>query len=197
MSEQTPYVAPQITEHVIKTTVPPVNRRHRQHAWEEPLRTQLADIARHQRAMLRYAALHVAEFIGIGAWFVWQQRDLDDAGWRWLTMGLLLPVSILLVVSVYQLVARMDDGGDSPLFVALAALVPGFNLLLVFHFNNTAREYLRESGIASGWTGITPEQFAAQVALARETAQAPNPPGALPVAEAIERPASGNTLPRT
>lgn len=186
MPEQNPYAAPQSSETIVQTAVPPVNRRHRQNPWEEPLRTQLADIARHDRAMLRWAALLAVAFVGIGAGTVLRHEELTLAGWRLLMLGLLSPVFILLAVQVYQLIARIDDS-DSPAFMAIASLVPVFNLMLVFYCHNTAKEFLRDSSINAGWTGITPEQFAAQVELARETAQTLTPPGTLPVAEAVVR----------
>lgn len=185
MAEQNPYSAPQSQAPVVKTAVAPVHRRHRKHPWEEPVRTQLADLARHDRAMLRYAAILAVMFTGIAAWFALRQQDFSLNDWRVVMLGLLVPVSVLLMYSVYQLIAGMDDS-DSPLFMAFTALVPGFNLLLIFYCHNTARDFARDSNINLGWTGITPEEFAAQVDLAREQYLASNPAVALPVAEVIE-----------
>jgi hypothetical protein len=184
MAEHNPYSAPQITEQIVKTTVAPLNRRQRQHPWEEPLRTKLSDIARLQQTLVRSTPLLLAVTVGITAWIITQQRDWPLSGGEWLLLGLLMPGVGLLGVIVYRLVALLDDG-DSPAFVALSVLVPYFNLLLIFYYSNVATGYLRESGIASGWTGISAEQFAAQVELLREAEQGKQPAGLLPVAEEI------------
>lgn len=185
MPEQNPYSAPQITEHVIRTTAAPVNRRKRQHPWEEPLHTKLLTIARLQRVMMRYTGVLALATVAIGAWVITQQRDFPSSIGEVLLSCLLLPVFLVLIVTVYQLVALLEDG-DSPLFLALAVLVPGFNLLLIFYVDNLAIQYLRESEIASGWFGITPEQFAAQVELLRAAASTPQAAASLPVAEAVD-----------
>jgi hypothetical protein len=184
MAEPNPYAAPQITEQIVKTTVAPVNRRQRQHPWEEPLRTKLATIARHQRAMLRYTAILAVATVACGYWAMTQQRNFPQSVSEWLILGLLSPVVLLLMFTVYRLTTMLEDA-DSPVFLALAAAVPGFNVLLVFYIDNLAKQYLRESGIASGWIGISDEQFAAQVQLLRDAEQGKQSGGGLPVAELL------------
>lgn len=185
MAEPNPFAAPQVTEQIVKTTVAPVNKRQRQHPWEEPLRTKLSDIARHQRMMIPGTGLLILGQVGIGAWMVIQKRGFPVGLVDWVVpLLMLLPMALLLMVTIYQLVVKLDDG-DVPAFMALTMLVPLFNLLVVFYFQNLATGYLRESGIASGWTGISAEQFAAQVELLREAEQGKPPAGGLPVAEEI------------
>lgn len=108
-----------------------MNRRLRQPSWEEPLRTKHAAIARYQRSMLVCKALLLLTTLVIAAWVGIQQRDFPGNLGEGLLLGLLVPVAALLVASVYQLVVRLEDG-DSPVFLGLTALVPVFNLLLVF-----------------------------------------------------------------
>ena len=185
MADPNPYAAPQITEQIVKTTVAPVNRRQRQHPWEEPLRTRLGDIARLQRAMIPGTGLLIIGQVAIGAWMVIQKRGFPVSLGDWfLPVAMLLPVALLSMVTIYKLVKKLDDG-DVPAFMALTMLVPLFDLLVVLYYQNVATGYLRESGIASGWTGISAEQFAAQVEILREAEQGKQPAGGLPVAELI------------
>jgi hypothetical protein len=184
MPEQNPYTASQIFDHVIKTTVAPVNKRQRQPPWEEPLCTKLRTIARLQRMIMLCTGMLTLATIALGAWMATQLRDFPSSVGEWVVLVLLSPVAVLLVVTVYRLVSLLEDG-DSPLFLALAVLVPGFNLLLIFYVDNLAIQYLRESEIASGWFGINDQQFMLQVELLRETQQASVPLTSLPVAEEV------------
>jgi hypothetical protein len=88
-------------------------------------------------------------------------------------------------VTVYRLVSLLEDG-DSPAFLALAVLVPGFNLLLIFYVDNLAIQYLRESQIASGWLGINDQQFMLQVELLRDTHVPASTTASLPMAEEVK-----------
>lgn len=183
MPEQNPYTASQIFDHVIKTTVAPVNKRKRQPPWEEPLCTKLRTIARLQWLMMRTAIVTLVTLVLV-AWMANQLRDFPSSIGQWIVFMALLLDAGWLVGIVYRLVARLEDG-DSPLFLALAVLVPGFNLLLIFYVDNLAIQYLRESQIASGWLGINDQQFMLQVELLRETHQASMPAGSLSVAEEV------------
>jgi hypothetical protein len=184
MPEQNPYTASQIFDHVVKTTVAPVNRRKRQPPWEEPLCTKLRTIARLQRTMILCTALLTLATVALGAWVATRLRDFPSSVGDWVVLVLLSPVAGWLVVTVYRLVSLLEDG-DSPLFLALAVLVPGFNLMLIFYVDNMAIQYLRESEIASGWLGINDQQFMLQVELLRDKQQASLPLASLPVAEEV------------
>jgi len=184
MPEQNPYTASQIFDHVIKTTVAPVNKRKRQPPWEEPLCTKLRTIARLQRMMMLCTGMLTLATIAVGAWMAARLQNFPISPGHWVVIVMLTPVVGFIVVTVYRLVALLEDG-DSPLFLALAVLVPGFNLLLILYVDNLAIQYLRESEIASGWLGINDQQFMLQVELLRETQQASTPPEGLPVAEEV------------
>ncbi len=184
MPEQNPYTASQIFDHVIKTTVAPVNKRKRQPPWEEPLCTKLRTIARLQRTMMLCTGILTLATVALGVWMATRLRDFPSSAGDWIVLMALSPVAVWLVVTVYRLVSLLEDG-DSPLFLALAVLVPGFNLLLIFYVDNLAIQYLRESEIASGWLGINDQQFMLQVELLRETQQTSNMSTSLPVAEEV------------
>ncbi len=168
MSQQNPYSAPQTTGQPAGGIIAPLVQQLI--PWQEPLRSQILNVAKHQRWLNVHILIAIVGGIFYG---VFGQSPNPRPGASGLTpVGLLLAAVLvmnyaLLIYHIYNMVASL---GDSALIAVLASLIPLLGILLLLFYSSKATTFLRQFGIAVGLLGASPKVVAWQLSQAEQAA---------------------------
>lgn len=192
MLDENPFSAPQSSGPIKGGKVSPMVAAKKLNFWQDPLRSQILDVANQQR----WLNIHVGIVIVGGVVFGFYGRN-PKAGPDTSNLTLLgLLLAVLLIANYAMLFFRLYamvrgfKSKDSPLAAVLVLFIPIIGLLMLLYYSSKATNFLLQFGIKVGLIGASPRSIIRQLDAAEQAAAAAEPvpaslPTALPMAQAV------------